>query len=388
MPVGSRNCSNMREQHNATVLGPCAEGSEAAANAEYSDCSQSRQYLNDKSIRRSTSFKKSEDVASPENPSTGSKALGCTYFGRGFEVARPAAAGAGRNARGSEPRTRLRSMHKTATNWTRADRSVKAGGGRNNESVVETRSYNKSYVKSILNTSSHVRADRSPPAGAGGCLPVINIKNPRQQFTTSTDEPEKGDEYIKYIARKKNSRASAISMTRSKEAGGRLDRRRLVGQPRETQQETKQPVRAFNWNGIHFEVNDQQDGPVDSAHHMHKGYSKEMNLLFYNFNDSGSVQEPGEEHSQSFMEERRGSRQRGGRTHQNKTSMNFYAREERKEPSPNSTAAQSNDNGEDANSKMSTQTREGEEDQPQAMDRQPPPLTPITNNSTDSFASS
>ncbi len=381
-PIGIVNFRNVQGQQNASAANAGRISPQPASHTEYSDYPQCSTYLKDRAIRRSTSLKREDEagtVATAQRPPPAGKVFGCTYFGKGFRAGKSQEPAPAREVHRTESKSRLKSMHKTASNWNRPERSVKngceqEGRSNSNESFADSRKHNRDYVRSILN-APYGRPDRSPlPAD---CLPVINLQNSYQLFVAAGkagDDAEKEDEYFKYINRQKRSRAAAAAMVRSKDGTGRPDRRRLVAQEAKREHE-KPPVRAFNWNGIHFEVSKKKDGPIDSARHLRKNYSKEMNLLFYNFN---GAQE--ETHAKSFIED----------PPQNKTSMNFYARSEKQREitnSPSSTAAQSNDAGEDAavsSVKLSSRAREEDSEfppPPPAKERLCQPLTPITNNS-------
>jgi hypothetical protein len=179
-------------------------------------------------------------------------------------------------------------------------------------------------------------------------------------------------------------------------------------------------IRVFNWEGIHFEVSPKRDGSCESSHNMKKDYNEDMNLMVYNFNSS--INRNGSESPKPSVP----SKAKGNEVQKkivnmyNKTTNNFVKKMKKSNgtQSPISALAKKNnsrDNQTKAKAIEETISEDKKKSQQYSSPRQladtkiklenearrildrsegktnpegirrkksPPPLTPITNNST------
>ena len=250
--------------------------------AEYSDFSKDHYSSNITPMGRSISLNKPESKASPVTKvsvkESGKNPFGCTYFGQGFlktqsNEGRVSPSPYLQQKSAGFRKMRINTMHKTANYW-----NIPSKG--------------KSSTTSEYCTDTKKRPIPNPSqtsyAGTDMYLPVIEQKG--SVHFTATPEPEINDTYIRFVSQSKKSRAMPAYANRSKEGeqGQIIPLDRKSTNP--SMDESKSAVRAFNWEGIHFEVSPKQDGSYDLANNLQPEYASDMNLMSYNFN--GSAQTP------------------------------------------------------------------------------------------------
>jgi len=296
-------------------------------------------YLNSKGIRRSTSFKKNEQqLKSNSNDKNNSPSImlnSCVETGLDNE---------------NSPQKSHFPMNKTAVNWKI-------------QKAVPKQEIDMRRTKCPSKCRDRPGENRFEP------VQVIHIKPSVQKYIAAITDSigNNEDAYIKYIARKKRPRPAQTNINRTYNNGKLRERT---------------DVKAFDWNGIHFEVNVGNEASMDSGRTMKKKIAKEMNLISYNF----------------IAEERieTASNCEKGRSRNNKTSMNFYSKKEKvgKINSPSTTEENSFDgDSKSINSSIngvtnSANNRTFDENHPKKSfkkhsdnNKWPPPLTPITNHS-------
>ena len=234
---------------------------------------------------RSTSLPKHSNDKFPHKSTRANEAyarvLGCTYFGQGFlrhgQRDRPSPSSNSHSNLISKvgvlPGTKRRlvaAMHKTATGWH-------ANGS------ATTRTQHAS--EDGHNGSNGPQDDSTTSQGR---LPSIGENVAQGQFSVAK-AVDTDDVYIRYISANRRSRALAYVHGRSKEG----EQGHIV-QPERWPAPTHQlsgtasdkerlGVRAFNWEGIHFEVSPRRDDAT-SVPRMNAHYADDMNLMQYYFN--------------------------------------------------------------------------------------------------------
>ena len=295
--------------------------------SEYADLTKEQtanNFLTNASICRSTSLNKQENKipvsSNTAKQDVNTRTFGCTYFGQGFIKAQhkdnKPSPSPYTQQKSAYRKTRLNSMHKTATYWTSSNKAQKSKFDHDNDHI------NKKQLASNIDVNSF----KSNYAGEG-YLPVIDEKTQKQQFHTDNVEPDTNDTYIKYVSCNKRSRAGALCINRSKETEQGyivpIDRRIDHTKSVVSNEAQKLSVRAFNWEGIHFEVSPKRDGSCDSSN-MHMDYANDMNLMAYDFN--GSINRNGSESPKPDNIVRRDTADRKHLTIQSKTTSNFASK--------------------------------------------------------------
>ncbi len=225
-------------------------------------------------INRSISLNKQENnpPVLPKPKRKDAAAFGCTYFGQGFFKA-PAADGRpspySQQKSSAYRKTRINSMHKTANYWNVPAKTKHTAAAVNNEYSGHDsgRKKHESNSSRLMYGSTH--------------LPAIEQKT---VHFTDVPETDSNDTYIKYVSQAKRSRALPAYANRSKEG----EQGQIVPLEKRVPpaDEAKSGIRAFNWEGIHFEVSPKRDGSCDSVNGLQPEYVNDMNLMFYNFNGS------------------------------------------------------------------------------------------------------
>lgn len=252
----------------------------AKSNAEYNEKDKDQQTSSNMNTSRSISLNKQENKpptvikAQPQNSTFKAKnPFGCTYFGQGFFKAsvvesKPNPSPVNPNKSSAHKQSRINSMHKTANYWNVPNKSKHMPKG---SGVSEYTSENKRKADCIPVYPNYTIA---------GYLPAIDQKV--IQFSEN-QEVETSDAYIKYVTHTKKSRQNTMMYTRQKE-GEQGQILPLERKPNHmVPEDPNAGIRAFNWEGIHFEVSPKRDGSSDSAQNM-KDYQNDMNLMCYNFN--------------------------------------------------------------------------------------------------------
>jgi len=182
--------------------------------------------------------------------------MGSTHFGQGFIRGRKGNEKIDMSPY-SQHETNKRhcagSMNKTANNWNTRIRSR--------------------LLKEKAERDQELRSSRSKHE-ENTHLPSIN-KN-FSQFS-NTNISGINDAYISYVANNKQSR-SFISYKKKEKK--QLNKSELI-------QESE--VKAFNWEGIHFEVIPKRENSLTSINNLQSNYKTDMNLMVYNFNNSTTI---------------------------------------------------------------------------------------------------
>jgi len=95
-------------------------------------------------------------------------------------------------------------------------------------------------------------------------FPMINNKSPISQFAFTRSIGSKKDSYIKYIAENKRT----VTIKKNKETPN---------------------FQSFDLDGVRFEVSVEREGSVDLENNLDKGYSNNMNLIYYDFNSDAII---------------------------------------------------------------------------------------------------
>ncbi len=245
-------------------------------------------------IRRSTSFK---SKAVPQR-----LALGCTYYPKDSS-GEPSS----QKPKSASRKKRLVSMHKTAADWNQAgyahdysyDSCMVSVYG--NEPVAKNQK-SRTHTKNQFSSQKPKMQLVENTTG----LPKI-IRKEQKRFVPENVAGgtglERKDEYIRYIISKKKAKAAAAAaeasgrLSRAKVRGGEMGRRADEGTPAaaesarrgskdtSTNNTIDNTPHSFNLGGITFEVHSKRGtSPSDSVEYLRSQVSKEMNLMFYDFN--------------------------------------------------------------------------------------------------------
>lgn len=246
----------------------------AKLNVEHNDLP--KQGTNDKmmmerrnSLNKCKNNKKSRDIKAFVSPYN--KRFECTYYGQGFKLQKPLNEMTGPEI--STHRVKLNPMHKTSTNWEISNKLPP-----NNKNVV-----NSTYGKKGCNSRGGQQNQENSGISnfvnkhnvENNGLPFIENKERSNKFWQDIVESPTEDIYIKSIATSRISRAAAVSINRPK---GTLLQSEI--------NTDKERLRIFNWEGIHFEISPKRNDSTKNDKDLQKEYSKELNLMSYNFNDA------------------------------------------------------------------------------------------------------
>eukprot|EP00826_Nyctotherus_ovalis_P040842 TRINITY_DN4058_c0_g1_i7.p1 TRINITY_DN4058_c0_g1~~TRINITY_DN4058_c0_g1_i7.p1 ORF type:complete len:344 (+),score=40.09 TRINITY_DN4058_c0_g1_i7:147-1178(+) len=170
------------------------------------------------------------------------------------------------------------SMNRTANNWN-------------------ARARNR-LLKDKGEKASELRSSRSK------CERLPGIGKNQAKFVSCVTGVD--DAYISYVAQNKQSKSFVNYKTREKK---QLSKSELA---------EENNVRAFNWEGIHFEVIPKRDNSLTSINDLQSSYKTDINLMSYNFNNCASKQPPSLSTSHSYLAETKAI------PAYNKTSNDFY----------------------------------------------------------------
>jgi hypothetical protein len=197
-------------------------------------------------------------------------------------------------------------MHKTTFNWA----------------------IHNDYGKSKDNLNSSKRKDEAE-------LPEIPFK----ENTKFVPNPisEKRDEYIRYIANTK--KKSAMEAKDNVRNGNRRTRNTKLKEDYsvDSARRDSNETRTFNLGGISFEVRAKGDIPsVNSLEYMKTSVSKEMNLMFYDFNGAKKRMNSGSPRPENVSPN--GKRIGMKTVYPSKTTGKFFQRRKQSNKQPSDTA--------------------------------------------------
>lgn len=203
------------------------------------------------------------------------KQFECTYFGQGFQLQKSAKDLHLENT--IQNKIRLNSMRKTVTYWN--------SSSGNNKKIEFANSNKINVIPKENDANPHLSRKSSFISGHNGasiCLPLIEQRGRPKKLWTEIVKSEIEDKYIQFITTSKEMRTQAVSLNRPKET--EIQTKQNCNPCEDNQR--KEDIRTFNWEGIHFEVSPKRDGSLEDEKSLRKEYSKELNLMCYNFNGS------------------------------------------------------------------------------------------------------
>ena len=244
------------------------------------------------SIRHSVSF--------ISKPPPGGNEIGGTYYcdkesstGSDVIVSKP---------RSTNRKKRLISMQKTAAEWDRKTSCNNAGSDcLHDSSFLSVYGGDASSIlkKGRANIHNKINPEKQKVQATINMLPSITQKEKNRFVPDPTAAADKKDDYIRYIVSKKSKQATGDSLgsgrlsqtkMRGSEACRKSEGIAVLGSARRLSKDnaTNDNTHSFNLGGIAFEVHTKSEtSPNDSFEHMKTQVSKEMNLMFYDFNGAG-----------------------------------------------------------------------------------------------------
>lgn len=195
-------------------------------------------------INRSISLNKA-GAGSRERVSRPGNAMGSTHFGQSF-------------AQGRE---------KDVSPYSQHDACKKLWSGAMNRTANNWNSRIRSrLLKDQAGKANELRSSRAK------CKVLPAIGKNQAKFISYVSETD--DAYISYVAQNKQSKSFVSYKTRERK---QLNNSELM---------EENNVRAFNWEGIHFEVIPKRENSLTSINDLQSSYKTDMNLMSYNFNSS------------------------------------------------------------------------------------------------------
>ena len=221
---------------------------------DYTDSTKNLQKITQVNINHSISFNKTKNknpIPEVKNNYMGNP-FGCTYFGQGFFRGRQTdeRSSVSPYAQKVNQKAWVSSMHKTANCWNFCAGNKKEKINNQQDLGSQRQKKRAQYLPNVEQKSVYFNGDVHP-----------GIK----------------DNYIEYVLQNKRNKDLSYYNVNTMKHTHSLDKKPGV--------DAKLSIRAFNWEGIHFEVSPKQDLSLDSGKNMKEDYINDMNLMEYNFNN-------------------------------------------------------------------------------------------------------
>ncbi len=250
-------------------------------------------------LDRSTSLNRLN--AKPSGAAIPQETPGCTCVGKGLRQPNKLLATGTQAQIEGLLRGKLATMHKTATNW--------------NKSREPGRVDYAQVGRQLLQNGFGATQTGFMHAGPAAECRLPLTENRASLPTMENADAQERKNYVKGASTFRKSRAAVAGINTSSKSPSKFHVDQKDSQKNVPAEQPKPGVRTFVWEGIHFEVSPKKNLPSPAnpalAPGMQIAYSKEMNLMDYDFNNSIS-----RNRSESPKEEK-------PRVERKRSSMNF-----------------------------------------------------------------